>query len=159
MDPGTAATGYALVAGDGDRPRLVECGVVRPDGDASLAARLRHIHEGVLAAVDRLQPACVAVEGVWSGPNVRTAVVLGHARGVAVLAGALREVEVVEYPPAEVKKTVAGSGNASKEQVGLMVQDHLGLTEVPRPEDAADACAVALCHLFVGTGPLAREQA
>lgn len=155
MDPGTAATGYGLVEGEGTEMRLVECGVVRPDGDGGLPERLRQIHDGVLEVIDRLAPECLSVEGVYYGPNVRTAVILGHARGVIVLAGAAREIPVAEYPPAEIKLAVVGNGNASKEQVGYMVQRHLNLKEPPEPSDAADGCAAAICHLFRGTGPVA----
>lgn len=158
VDPGTAATGYGVVRGDGDSHRLLECGVVRTDSGDPLADRLAEIHRGLVDVVERHGPACVVVEGVYSGPNVRTAVVLGHARGAAVLAGALSGVEVVEYPASEIKKAVTGSGRASKEQVGLLVQDHLSLKEPPSPEDAADGCAAALCHFFLGTGPLAERR-
>ncbi len=157
MDPGISATGYGLVGGDRRDMRLVECGVVRSDADRELPARLRQIHDGLLEAIDRLAPECLAVEGVYHGPNVRTAVLLGHARGVIVLAGAARELPVAEYPPAEIKMAVTGSGNASKEQVGFMVQRHLNLKEPPAPSDAADGCAAAICHFFKGTGAVARE--
>lgn len=156
LDPGTRATGYGFVEGDGRRNRLLECGVVRSSG-GSLPERLVEIHQGVLALMERLEPACVAVEGVFTGRNARTAMVLGHARGVAVLAAALRGVEVREYPPAEIKKAVVGRGAASKRQVGLMVQEHLRLREPPRPSDAADGCAAALCHLFQAAAPGARR--
>lgn len=155
VDPGTRATGYGLVEGTAAHPRLLECGVIRPARDGDLARRLREIHLGLLEVLDRLQPACVAVEGVFHGHNARTAVVLGHARGVALLACALRDVEVVEYPPAEIKKAVVGTGAAAKGQVAFMVQRHLRLREPPEPSDAADGCAAALCHLFRGVGPLA----
>ena len=155
MDPGTAATGYGLVEGDRSEMRLVECGVIRSDQDRDLPHRLRQIHEGLLQVIDRLSPECLSVEGVYYGPNVRTAVVLGHARGVIVLAGASRELPVAEYPPAEIKMAVVGSGNASKEQVGYMVKRHLSLKDPPEPADAADGCAAAICHLFRGTGALA----
>lgn len=157
MDPGTSATGYGLVVGDRREMRLVECGVIRPDSDRDLPARLHQIHQGLLDVIDRLSPQALSVEGVYHGPNVRTAVVLGHARGVIVLAGAARDLPVAEYPPAEIKMAVVGSGNASKEQVGFMVQRHLELKEPPEPSDAADGCAAALCHLFKGTGRVARE--
>ncbi|HKK08491.1 MAG TPA: crossover junction endodeoxyribonuclease RuvC, partial [Gemmatimonadota bacterium] len=97
-----------------------------------------------------------AVEDIFQGRNARTAAVLGHARGVILLTLALRELDVAEYPPATIKKAVVGNGNAGKEQVAFMVQQHLGLREPPEPADAADGCAAALCHLLVGTGPLAR---
>ena len=153
IDPGTNATGYGLVAVRGGGRLLLECGVIRPDGSASLPARLVEIHTGLLELIERLEPDCVAVEGVFHGRNARTAVILGHARGAAVLAAALRGLDVLEYPPAEIKKAVTGSGGATKRQVGFMVQKHLSLREPPRPADAADGCAVALCHLMRGRLP------
>jgi crossover junction endodeoxyribonuclease RuvC len=156
VDPGTSATGYGVVDGKGTDCRLVECGVIRPGRGGDLATRLAQIHQDLLAVIDRVEPACLAVEGVFHGENPRTAVVLAHARGVALLAGAERGLEVAEYPPAEIKKAVVGTGRATKAQVGYMVQKLLGLAEPPSPADAADGCAAALCHLITGAGPLAR---
>lgn len=155
MDPGTRATGYGLVEIDGGRNRLLECGVIRTSGDADLTSRLVEIHRGLLELIDRHRPTCLAVEGVFSGRNARTAMVLGHARGVLVLAAALRSLPVHDYPPREVKKRVVGTGAATKRQVGYMVRQHLRLKEVPAPADAADGCAVALCHILRG-GPRLR---
>lgn len=153
IDPGTAITGYGVVARSGDGAvSLRECGVIRTEARAPLPERLRDIHEGVAELMVRHAPDVVAVEGVFFGKNVRTAVVLGHARGAILVAAALRDVEVVEYPPAEIKSAVVGTGRATKEQVGLMVQRLLKLREVPRPADAADGIAVALCHCFRGVG-------
>jgi crossover junction endodeoxyribonuclease RuvC len=149
VDPGTAVTGFGVVRRD---PRggveLVECGVVRTRPQAELSDRLRDIFEGVSEVIERHAPVAVAVEGVFYAKNVRTAVVLGHARGVILLAAAQRGVRVAEYPPTEIKTAVAGTGRATKEQVGMMVQRHLRLVEPPRPDDAADAVAAALCHAF-----------
>jgi crossover junction endodeoxyribonuclease RuvC len=151
VDPGTRATGYGLVERTGAGHRLLECGVIRPRLKNDLAGRLVEIHTGLLELIDRLEPECVAVEGVFTGRNARTAMVLGHARGVLVLAAALRSVPVYEYPPREVKKRVVGTGAATKAQVGFMVQKHLRLREAPSPADAADGCAIALCHLLKGS--------
>lgn len=152
VDPGTRATGYGFV--EGGRPgglayRLIECGVVRPRGE-NLPERLVDIHTAALELIDRLEPECVAIERAFHGRNARTALVLGHARGVLMLAAGLRDLPVHEYAPREVKKRVVGTGAASKEQVGFMVKHHLRLGEPPRPADAADGCAVALCHLLGG---------
>jgi crossover junction endodeoxyribonuclease RuvC len=153
VDPGTAVTGYGVVARGGDGAvSLLECGVIRTTPRAPLPERLRDIYEGVSEIVERHQPAVVAVEGVFFGKNVRTAVVLGHARGAVLLAAALREIEVVEYPPAEIKSAVVGTGRATKEQVSLMTKQLLKLRDIPRPADAADGVAVALCHCFRGFG-------
>ncbi len=155
VDPGTRATGYGLIERGRPSHRLIECGVVRPRAD-DLSGRLVDIHTAALELIDRLQPTCVAIEGVFTGRNARTAMVLGHARGVLVLAAALRGLPVHEYPPREVKKRVVGTGAATKEQVAFMVKHHLQLRESPKPADAADGCAIALCHLLaampVGAG-------
>ena len=151
IDPGTAVTGYGVVArSGGGAVALRECGVVRTQPRTPLPERLRDIYEGISEIIERHQPAAVAVEGVFFGKNARTAVVLGHARGAILLAAALRELPVAEYPPAEVKSAVVGTGRATKEQVGFMVRKLLKLREAPRPSDAADGVAVALCHCFRG---------
>jgi crossover junction endodeoxyribonuclease RuvC len=157
VDPGTAVTGYGVVARARDGAvSLVECGVIRTTPRAPLPERLKDIFEGVSDVIARHQPAALAVEGVFFAKNARTAVVLGHARGAVLLAAALRGLEVAEYPPAEVKSAVAGTGSATKDQVGFMVQRLLKLREIPRPHDAADGVAVALCHCFRGYGPGAK---
>jgi crossover junction endodeoxyribonuclease RuvC len=153
IDPGTAVTGYGVVARRGDGAvSLRECGVIRTESGAPLPERLRDIYEGVVEIMERHAPAAVAVEGVFFGKNARTAVVLGHARGAILLAAAMRDVEVAEYPPAEIKSAVVGVGRATKEQVALMVKQHLKLRDVPRPSDASDGVAVALCHCYRGFG-------
>jgi crossover junction endodeoxyribonuclease RuvC len=160
VDPGTAVTGYGVVARAGDGAvSLRECGVIRTHARAPLAQRLRDIHEGILEVVSRAKPDVVAVESVFYAKNVRTSVVLGHARGVVLLAAALRGIDVAEYPPAEVKNAVVGAGAATKEQVGWMVQRLLRLKEPPKPHDAADGVAIALCHCFRGFGPAAQAKA
>jgi crossover junction endodeoxyribonuclease RuvC len=158
IDPGTAVTGYGVVARTDDGAvRLSECGVIRTSPRAALSERLRDIYEGVTELMDRHRPDCVAVEGVFFGKNVRSAVVLGHARGAILVAAALSRRAVAEYPPAEVKSAIVGNGRATKDQVQFMVQKLLRLSEPPRPDDAADGVAVALCHCFRGFGPSARS--
>ena len=159
VDPGTAATGFGVVERNAGELRLVECGVIRPTRSAALAVRLSEIHHDLVEVIERTRPDCMAVEGVFYGENARTAVVLAHARGVILLAGAERELDVAEYAPAAIKNAIVGTGRATKSQVGYMVQKLLGLAEPPRPSDAADGCAAALCHLFTGTGPVARAAA
>lgn len=151
IDPGTAVTGYGVVSRAQDGAlSLSECGVIRTSSQAALPERLRDIYEGVSELMDRHRPDAVAVEGVFFGKNVRTAVVLGHARGAILVAAALRQIEVAEYPPSEVKSAVVGRGRATKDQVAFMVQRLLRLREPPRPDDAADGVAVALCHCYRG---------
>jgi len=149
VDPGTRITGYGVVArGEDLSPRLVECGAIRPRADTPLAERLLEIFEGVAEVIERTRPDVLCVEGVFYGRNVRTTVILGHARSAVLLAAAVRHLPVVEYAPAEVKNAVVGTGKAGKDQVAFMVQKHLSLAEPPAPADAADGVALALCHLF-----------
>lgn len=159
MDPGSVVTGYGLVVRGESGFRLEECGVVRPASDAALAEKLVDIHRGLEEVLERCEPEVVSVEGIFYGRNARTAAVLGHARGVAVMTAALHRAEVAEYSPSRIKNAVVGTGNASKEQVAFMVKKHLSLREAPSPADAADGCAAALCHLLVGTGPLSEAEA
>jgi len=147
IDPGTAVTGYGVVAREeGGDVSLVECGVVRTSSSEALAVRIREIFDVVGEVLERHTPSVMAVEDVFQGKNVRSALTLGHARGAILLAGALREVEIAEYTPGAIKKAVVGTGSATKEQVGFMVQKRLRLEEPPAPSDAADGVAAALCH-------------
>ena len=111
-----------------------------------LADRLKVIYEGLVDVIGRFRPQVVAVEGAFYGCNPRTAIKIGEGRGVALLAAASAGLEVVEYAPATVKQAVVGSGRAAKRQVQLMVRDILNLRDVPSPDDAADALAIAICH-------------
>jgi len=159
VDPGTAVTGYGVVSRDrSGTVTLRECGVIRTASRAPLPDRLRDIYEGIVEVMDRHAPDAVAVEGVFYGKNPRTAVVLGHARGAILLAAALRDLDVAEYPPAEVKSAVVGTGRATKEQVGFMIARLLKLREPPKPADASDGVAVALCHCYRGVGEAARPS-
>jgi crossover junction endodeoxyribonuclease RuvC len=151
VDPGAGTTGYGVVArsGGGD-VSLVECGVIRTDPSQPLAQRLREIFEGVTEVLSRHSPDTLAVEGVFYARNVRSTVVLGHARAAVLLAASMRDLPVAEYSPAEVKNAIAGTGRATKEQIQYMIQQLLRLKDPPRPVDAADAVAVALCHCNAG---------
>jgi crossover junction endodeoxyribonuclease RuvC len=149
IDPGTAVTGYGVLEQvENGVVRLTECGVIRTSPRSPLASRLREIFEGVTELLERHSPGAVAVEGVFFGKNARSAMVLGHARGAILLAAALRNLDVAEYSPAEVKSAIVGTGSATKHQIGFMTQKLLRLREPPRPADAADGVAVALCHCF-----------
>ncbi len=151
IDPGTAITGYGVVAKeDGGAVSLVECGVVRTSSGEALAVRIREIYDAVTALITRHTPSVVVVEDVFLGKNVQSALKLGHARGAILLAAALGEIPIAEYTPREIKKAVVGNGNASKDQVGFMVQQQLRLKAPPSPADAADGVAAALCHCVMG---------
>jgi crossover junction endodeoxyribonuclease RuvC len=154
VDPGTAMTGYGVVAtATASMGRLVECGVLRTRSTDSLPIRLQTIYEGLTELLARHHPDVVAVEGVFYGSNARTTVVLGHARGVVLLAAAQAGITVQEYSPAMIKKAVVGRGAALKPQVGYMVARLLHLREPPQPNDAADGVAVALTHLLLARSP------
>lgn len=145
IDPGTATTGYGVVRET--RPALaalVECGVIRTRARDPLPVRLREIFEGVSELIARHRPDLVSVEDVFYAKNVRTTVVLGHARGVILLAAEIAGIEVSEWAPAEIKKAVVGTGAATKEQVQFMLTRLLRLKSVPTPSDAADGVAAAL---------------
>ncbi|HTD60639.1 MAG TPA: crossover junction endodeoxyribonuclease RuvC [Gemmatimonadaceae bacterium] len=144
LDPGTAVTGYGVVQSDG--PSLVECGVIRTNSRDALPQRLNDIYEGVRDLIDRHTPSALAVEDVFYAKNVRTTVVLGHARGVILLAGAQAGIAIYEYPPREIKKAVTGVGGATKEQVQYMMMRMLRLKSAPKPTDASDGVAAALTY-------------
>ena len=152
VDPGSLRTGYGAVASDGRRHRLVEKGAIVSPRKAPLAERLRHIHSGIAAVIARLRPDVLAVEDVFHAANTRTALVLGHVRGVVLLAGAQAGLPVHEFPPATVKQQVTGFGRADKKQVAFMVARILELPGPGEAGDASDALAVALCLACVHTG-------
>ncbi len=148
IDPGTAVTGYGVVCRDegGGAPVLVECGVIRTRARDPLPDRLCAIHDGIAELIERHKPESMAIEDVFYARNVRTTIVLGHARGVVLLCGAKAGLEISEYTPAEIKKAVVGTGSATKLQVQFMVERLLRLKSPPRPSDAADGVAAALAH-------------
>ena len=147
IDPGTATTGFALVRQDDSEPELIASGVIRTDPDEPLAARLQSIYREVLALARQYQPDTAAAEEVFFRRNVRTALAVGHARGVVLLGLADAGVRVYEYTPSTVKQAVTGYGNADKHQMQEMVRLLLHLPDILRPDDVADAAAIALCHL------------
>jgi crossover junction endodeoxyribonuclease RuvC len=147
IDPGSERTGYGCLESDGSRHRLVTCGFLSAKTTASFAERLLAIHLGLASLLAEHRPDIVAIENIFYARNVRSALKLGHARGVALLAASEAGVAVAEYTPAEIKRAVAGFGRAEKHQVGAMVKLLLGLDAVPSPHDVSDALAVAICHL------------
>ncbi|MDO8667168.1 MAG: crossover junction endodeoxyribonuclease RuvC [Gemmatimonadales bacterium] len=147
VDPGSTATGYGVIERSGPGPhRLIECGVVRAPARAPLEQRLAAIFEALTDLIARHRPDAMAIEDVFVAKNVRSALVLGHARGVILLAAARAGVPVATYPPAVIKKAVVGAGAATKEQVQRMIMQLLRLKTAPSPSDAADGVAVALTH-------------
>lgn len=147
IDPGSLITGYGLLAGDGFRtPRYVEAGTIKTQSQAPLEIRLVTVYEALTRILTDHQPNDVAIEDVFHAKNARSALALGHARGVALLAAARAGRPVFAYAPARIKQAVTGSGRAGKSQVAQVLAMLLGLAAPPAP-DAADALAVALCHL------------
>jgi crossover junction endodeoxyribonuclease RuvC len=144
VDPGSIRTGWGVVRRAGPRLIGIDAGVIDGDKDAPLAERLLAIHRGLCAVIERHQPNCMAVEDVFS-KHVRSALVLGQARGVVLLAGAGAGLEVSAYPPALVKRSVAGNGQAPKDQLARIVCAMLGFTKLPAA-DATDALAIAITH-------------
>ena len=155
IDPGSERTGYGCIETHGSRHRLITCGAISSPASTAFPDRLLAIHRRLSALLAECRPDCVAIENVFFSVNARSALKLGHARGVAMLAAVEAGLEVVEYTPAEIKRAVVGFGRAEKQQVGRMVQLLLGLDAVPSPHDAADAIAVAICHIHGTTGAIA----
>jgi crossover junction endodeoxyribonuclease RuvC len=147
IDPGSRRTGYGCVERIGSRQRLVICGSLSGPAKGAFSDKLKAIHEGLAALLAQYRPDCVAIEGIFHAQNARTALRLGEARGVALLAASEAGVPVVEYAPAAIKRAVVGYGRAEKHQVQQMIKLLLGLDEPPSPHDVADALAVAICHL------------
>jgi crossover junction endodeoxyribonuclease RuvC len=147
IDPGSERTGYGCVETDGSRHRIVVCGAITTPAFATFPEKLLTIHSRLAALIDDCRPDCVAIENLFYATNVRSALKLGHARGVAMLAAVEAGLPVAEYTPAEIKRAVVGYGRAEKRQVQHMVKLILGLAVLPSPHDAADALAVAICHV------------
>ncbi len=146
IDPGTAITGYGLVSYEGNHLRKVAFGVIRTGPELSLASRLHHIYLETIKIIGEYRPDAIAIEELFFNKNVRTALAVGHARGVILLAAANSGYEVAEYTPLQVKLAVTGYGRAEKMQIQEMVRVLLCLGEIPKPDDAADALAIAICH-------------
>jgi crossover junction endodeoxyribonuclease RuvC len=147
IDPGSLRTGYGCIDSDGTRHRLVSCGAIIVSSRLSFPERLLKIHEDLAALIASSRPDGVAVESLFHAVNARSALQLGHARGVALLAASKAGVPIAEYSPAEIKRAVVGYGRAEKPQVQQMIKLLLGLEKAPQPLDVSDALAVAICHL------------
>jgi crossover junction endodeoxyribonuclease RuvC len=149
VDPGLNTTGYGVLDIAGRQVRLVEAGVVRGRAKGSLAGRVQEIHDGVADVISTLKPEALALEKLYSHyDRPTTAILMGHARGVIVLAAAQAGVAVHDYASTQVKKTLTGNGRAPKAQMQLAVQRELRLATLPEPADVADALAIALCHAW-----------
>lgn len=147
IDPGLQCTGYGLVDHEPPATQFLEGGVIRTDASAPLETRLATVAQGLRAILAEFRPDVIVVEQLYSKySHPHTAMLMGHVRGVVLLAGAEAGLEVAAYPASLVKRSLTGHGQASKQQVGAMVAHQLGLAETPRPEDVTDALALCLCH-------------
>ncbi len=154
VDPGLNITGYGVLETGGVSPKLCEAGVVRGTTRNSLTARLSQIYRGLTDAIASLHPNVMALEELYSHyERPRTAILMGHARGVICLAATEAGIPVVHYAATQVKKILTGAGRAPKSQVQLAIQRELGLPTVPEPPDVADALAIALCHYYLHDKP------
>jgi crossover junction endodeoxyribonuclease RuvC len=157
VDPGLANTGYGVVVQRGGRPVALDGGVIETAAGLPAERRLAEIHDAIDSLLAEQEPSAMALEELYFGANARSAFAVGQARGVVMLAAGQRDVPCAGYTPQQVKAAVCGSGRAGKEQVARMVGALLGLSEPPRPDHAADALAVAVCHL--NRAPLAAALA
>ncbi|PQO43078.1 crossover junction endodeoxyribonuclease RuvC [Blastopirellula marina] len=154
IDPGLNITGYAVVEAKNRRIQIIEAGVVRGKTRGSLPARVREIYDGVRDVITSLQPQAMAIEQLYSHyERPKTAIIMGHARGVLCLAAEQAGLPIHHYSATQIKKLLTGSGRAPKSQMQLSVQRELGLAAIPDPPDVADALAVALCHYYLASTP------
>ena len=158
IDPGTVVCGWGVVDLAGSTMKAVAFGAIRVKDDMTFPQRLVHVHRGLLEVVRLHRPEAAAIEKLYLGKSFRSVMTTGEGRGVAILTAAIEDLPVFEYTPAEVKKAVVGVGGAHKTQVQEMVRILLSLPEVPRPQDAADALAIAICHLQRASSPIPRNR-
>ena len=147
IDPGTVTMGYGVIEGTGDEVALVDCGALKTTARSPIGERLSFLYHKLSEIISRYQPDAVAIEQPFMAKNVRSALAIGRAQAIAILAAANKGIPIYEYTPAQVKQRVANYGASSKEQVQEMVKLQLGLSQVPEPSDAADALAISICHL------------
>lgn len=147
IDPGTAITGWGVVEGEGNDLAVVAYGVITTPAGTPLPTRLQTIYRGLTDVIAAWQPESAGLEELFFSKNAKTALLVGHGRGAAMLALADADLPIIEYKPLEVKQAVTGDGGADKKQMQQMVKLLLALDDIPRPDDAADALAVAICHL------------
>ena len=148
VDPGLQVSGYAVVEQNRDEVKIIDAGVIRADTRLTLGKRLRQIYQDILAILQENQPELMAVEELYAHyKHPRTAILMGHARGMFLLAAAEQGIEVLDFAATRVKKSITGQGRASKEQIQRAVTSQLRLARIPQPADLADALAIALCCL------------
>ncbi|GAE87053.1 crossover junction endodeoxyribonuclease RuvC [Acetivibrio straminisolvens] len=146
IDPGFAITGYGIVKYEGNRFTPVDYGAITTESSMELPKRLLILHNDLMEIIEKYKPAAISIEELFFNKNIKTALAVGHGRGVAVLAAAQSGIDVFEYTPIQVKQSIVGYGRAEKAQVQQMVKAILNLPAIPKPDDVADALAVAVCH-------------
>lgn len=146
IDPGVAIVGYGVIEYDKNNFKVIDYGKITTPAKTPLPKRLKMVYDSMTELLDTYKPDVVSMEELFFNTNVTTAIAVGHARGVLVLAAENAEIPLSEYTPLQIKQAVTGYGRADKNQVQQMVKMFLGLTEVPKPDDTADALAVAICH-------------
>ena len=158
IDPGTLVTGYGVIARQRNSLRLLGSGTVRNPPGASMPLRLKTIFQELCTIIQTYHPDELAIESAFYGKNAQSALKLGHARGVAILAAVVYEIPTAEYSPREVKKAIVGTGSASKEQVQYMVKSMLRISDNPMLHDTSDAIAIAICHSHRLLTPTSRHK-
>lgn len=146
IDPGTGILGFGVIEVDGVKVRMIDAGVIRTPAHTPLDERLEEIFDGLSEIIAATKPDVMSIEKLFFARNVTTAMSVSHARGVAMLTGRKAKLKIAEYTPLQIKQTLTGYGKADKKQVQEMVRMHLGLTEVPKPDDCADALAAAITY-------------
>jgi len=157
IDPGIATIGFSIVDSQGIKCKLIKCGVITTPAHTPLSDRLAQIYDDLTALIDIFKPDCVSIEELFFNTNITTGISVAHGRGVILLACRQKELKIYEYTPLQVKQSVVGYGRAEKSQVMDMVRRICGLEEAPKPDDAADAVALALCHARSSTSLLYKE--
>ncbi len=147
LDPGTVVIGFGLIEGDADNLSFIDCGTIKCDASSPIAGRLCHLYAELSRIIERYRPDVAAIEQPFIAKNAKSALAIGKAQAVCILAVANSGIPVYDYAPRQVKQAVSGYGASSKEQVQEMVRIQLGLDSAPQPADASDALAVAICHI------------
>ena len=148
IDPGLIQTGYGLIKVGSEKKQVIDYGTISPNSKDKLALRLLAIYNDLLSIINEYEPSIMAIEEVFYGKNVKSALLLGHARGVSMICAAKYNIPVFEYSARKVKQSITGNGNAHKSQIKYMIMKELNLKEFNAPIDASDALAIALCHIY-----------
>ena len=147
IDPGLVQTGYGLIKIRGEEKVVLDYGIIAPNSKSTLSNRLQTIYNDIIEIIEKFKPNTVVIEEVFCGKNVKSALLLGHARGVAMVSASKYNIPVFEYSAKKIKQAITGNGNAHKEQVKFMIMNDLNLKFFNAPIDASDALAIAICHL------------